>query len=132
MKYVHHQVTYVIDDEWLREAGALGFSANRACYPASVSPEFEGEVIQVPIASVEPLIERAQQRGVFCENEKSGESARQRVVRILRWFVSDAAVEPVIVEEVSGGPYQYRLVAGCHRFHCANAMGFVSVPAFLN
>lgn len=132
MKCSHHELSYEIDDEWLREAGALGFIASRKCYRAKVAPGSQGEVIQVCVSSVEPLIERARQRGVFCEDRDTGESARQRVVRILGWFVSDAEVEPVIVERVSGGPYEYRLVSGCHRFHCANAMMFSSVPAFLN
>lgn len=132
MKYTHHELSYEIDDEWLREAGALGFRVSRGCYRALVTPESQGEVVQVCIRSVEPLVERARQRGIFCENQETGESARQRVVRILRWFVSDAEVEPVIVEKVGGGEYEYRLLGGCHRFHCANAMGFASVPAFLN
>ena len=131
MKYIHHELSYEIDDAWLREAGALDFRAGRECYRALANPGLQGQVFQVCVGSVAPLIERAQQRGIFCENEKTGESARQRVVRILRRFVSDAEIEPVIVAKANGGVHEYHLLAGCHRFYCANAMGFRNVPAVL-
>lgn len=131
MEYTHHELSYEIDDEWLLEAGALKFQATHESYrTASVSPNM-GEVFQVLIGSVEPLVERARQRGIFCGNQDTRESARQRVVRILRWLVTDAEIEPVVVVKVSNGRFEYRLFEGCHRFHCANAMGFRSVPATL-
>ncbi|MGO9146427.1 MAG: hypothetical protein ACLQDF_08660 [Desulfomonilia bacterium] len=131
MKYKHHQIEYEIEDEWLVEAGAEHFTPSRDCYrPQSVSPT-RGEVFSVSIESVEPLIERARGCGIFCDDRGTGESAKQRVVRILQWFAADCEVEPVKVVKSKDPKYEYRLVEGCHRFHCANAMRFKSVPATL-
>jgi hypothetical protein len=129
MEYTHHELSYEIDDEWLQEAGAQNFRPERECYRSSPALESRGEVVEVLIGSVEPLTTRAHERGIFCANRKTGESARQRVVRILRLLVSDTEVEPVKVVRTSDGRYLYRLVEGCHRFHCANAMGFKKIPA---
>lgn len=131
MKYMHHELSYEIDDEWLQEAGAQNFRTESECYRASPVPESRGVVFQVHIGSVEPLTTRASQRGIFCADRNTGDSARQRVVRILRWFVSDAEVEPVKVVKASDARYGYRLIEGCHRFYCANALGFKRVPATL-
>lgn len=128
MKYRHHQLEYEIDDEWLAEAGAVGFRPNRECYSAA---PVDGEILIVPIASVEPLTERARLRGVFCDDRETGATAKERVIRLLRWFVADEAVEPVKAATSNDPDYRYMLVEGCHRFHCAHAVGFMSVPATL-
>lgn len=85
----------------------------------------------VQIESVEPLAERARLHGIFCDDRNSGEPAKERVVRILQWFRDDSEVEPVKVVRSKLASYEYKLVDGCHRFHCAHAMGFKSVPAVL-
>lgn len=126
MKYQHHHLMYEIDDEWLAEARADHFVANRDSYRPK---KIEKEVFFVPIDSVEPLTERKQRRGIFCDDSESGLTARQRVVSILSGFVADAEIEPVEVVRLECGDFKYRLAAGCHRFHCAHAVGFVSVPA---
>lgn len=126
MIYQHHQLSYEINNEWLVEAGALGFKASREFYRAK---PIDKEVLIVSIESVEPLTERARIRGIFCDDEAEGVSAKERVVRILRWFVADDEVEPVEIVESDCEGYKYKLVAGCHRFHCAHAVGFKSVPA---
>ncbi len=129
MKYKHHQLEYEIDDKWLVEAGVYDFKPNREHYRPQSAALVTGKVFIVAIDSVTPLMKRARLRGIFCDNRKTGESARQRVVRILRWFLSDHEVEPVKVVQSKNTEYQYKLVDGCHRFYCANAMGFKSVPA---
>jgi hypothetical protein len=131
MKYKHHQLEYEINDEWLHEAGAYDFNPIREHYCTS-SDSINGRVVLiVPIDSIEPLTERAHLRGIFCDDHKTGESARQRVVRILRWFLCEHEVEPVKVVHSLNKEYKYKLVEGCHRFYCANAIGFKSVPATL-
>lgn len=128
MKYRHHNLEYEIDDEWLAEAGAVGFRPNRDSYSAM---RVDGEILFIPIASVEPLTERARLKGIFCDDRETCATAKERVIRLLRWFVADEAVEPVKVVTSNNPGYKYKLVEGCHRFHCAHALGFVSVPATL-
>lgn len=128
MKYQHHQLTYEISDKWLAEADALDFKASRYCYRAKPTNK---EIFIIAIDSVEPLTERARVRGIFCDDKEGGASAKDRVVRILRWFVADDEVEPVEVVKSDSKGYKYKLVAGCHRFHCAHAVGFKCVPAII-
>lgn len=127
MKYKHHQLEYEIDDSWLAEAGVVGFKPKREHYLAK--PTDNAFLIQ--IESVEPLTERARLRGIFCNDRKSGESAKDRVVRILEWVREDCEIEPVKVVNSKLAEYEYKLAAGCHRFYCAHAMGFTSIPAVL-
>lgn len=130
MKYTHHKIEYEIDDEWLDEAGVRDLKPNRDCYRAkTVQPQTE--VFEVLIDSVEPLTERSRLRGFFCDDKETGDSAKKRVIRILRWFREDQEIEPVKVVKSKNPDYEYKLLEGCHRFHCANAMGFKSVPATL-
>lgn len=129
MKYLHHQLEYEIDDEWLAEAGVRDFKPSRDCYRASSKAASQGSVFTVPIDSVEPLRERAKLKGIFCDDNETGASAKQRVIQILCWFIADQEVEPVKVVISKNPNYKYKLVDGCHRFHCANAMGFKNVPA---
>lgn len=126
MKYQHYNLSYEIDDEWLAEAGALGFVASRESF--RTSPVHE-DLLLVALKAVEPLIIRATSIGIFCDDPETGATARERTVRILRWFVTDAEVEPIKVVPMEGCVYKYRVVAGCHRFYCAHAMGFKRIPA---
>lgn len=128
MKYQHHQLTYEINDDWLAEAGANAFAPSSECYRANPGIK---ELFLVSIDSVEPLTARAKSIGIFCNDKESGSTARERVVRILRWFVADSEVEPVRVVPLESGSYKYKLVAGCHRFYCAHAVGFKKVPAVI-
>jgi hypothetical protein len=129
MKYTHHQLEYAIDDKWLREAGVEDFKPSRESYRSQSAAPSDAQIFAVPITSVEPLTERSKQRGIFCDDKNTGESAKQRVLRILRWFLSDHEVEPVKVVKSKDPRYEFRLIEGCHRFYCANAMGFKAVPA---
>jgi hypothetical protein len=127
MKYTHHQLEYEIDDRWLVEASVVGFKPKRDHYCARSN----GDVFMVRIEIVEPMTERARLRGIFCDDRNSGASAKERVVRILQWLRDDCEVEPVKVVKSKLDEYEYKLVEGCHRFYCAHAMGFNSVPAVL-
>ena len=129
MKYRHHQLEYEIDDSWLAEAGVVDFTPNRDCYLSDYTVESMSKIFIVPVNSVAPCLERAKLKGVFCDDKDTGDSAKQRVIRILRWFLEDRAVEPVKVVISKDNQYQYKLVEGCHRFHCAVALGFKNVPA---
>jgi hypothetical protein len=127
MKCVHEQLAYEIDDEWIAEAGLSGFKPRADHYRTRP----DGDVFLVEITSVEPLLERATSRGIFCDDLKTGTTAKQRVIRILQWFRDDCEIEPVVVIRSVQPSFKYKLLAGCHRFHCANAVGFKWVPAVM-
>ena len=125
MKYAHHHLEYEIDDRWIVEAAVVSFKPKKDCYRSTAS---EG-VFSVRTQSVEPVTERAHSRGIFCDDRDSGETSRHRVIRILQWLRDDREISPVRVVKSKIEGYDYKLVEGCHRFHCAHAMGFQSVPA---
>ncbi len=85
----------------------------------------------VRIEDVAPLIERAKFKGIFCDSEDSGDTAKERVLRILHWFRENKPVEPVKVVRLESPSFKFKLVEGIHRFHCALAMGFEFVPAVI-
>lgn len=125
----HHQLEFEIDDCWLAEAKVLDFKPSQDCYIADYNSVAKNDVFTLSINCVEPSLERAKVRGVFCNDIGSGESAKQRVMRILLWLKSNHKIEPVRVVPSKSDIYQYKLVAGSHRFHCAIALGFKYVPA---
>jgi len=102
-----------------------GYRPSRTAYrwqPATL-PVFE-----VPIADVAPCW-RELSHSVFNDNPLEG-TARDRVVRILRAFRDDVALPPVeLVRAKPGSECVFELHHGAHRFYCAVAAGFISVPA---
>lgn len=129
MMCAHHQLNFEIDDSWLAEAGVDGFTPGDCMYIADQTNASESEIFEVAVSSVEPALERANTLGIFCEDRETGESAKTRVVRILSWFRDKRPVEPVKVVRSKNKQFNYKLVAGCHRFYCAVALGFEAVPA---
>jgi hypothetical protein len=127
MRYRHHQLEYEIDDSWLIEADVVGFQPWRDHYISQP----KDDIFLVQIEMVEPSTDRARLRGIFCNDRESGASAKERVVRILQWLRDDCEIEPVKVVRSKAPNFEYKLVAGCHRFHCAHAMGFKTIPAIL-
>lgn len=127
MKYQHHEVEFEIAEEWLVEAGVIDFVPNQDSYePAKNGSE---EIFVVRFEEVAPLIERSLRKGIFCDFQETGETAKQRVMRILVWLREDHPIEPVKVVHSQDPRFKFKLVEGCHRFHCALALGFKAVPA---
>jgi hypothetical protein len=129
MMYQHHQLEFEIDDMWLAEAKVLDFKPSQDSYLVNYAAVAKEDVFTISIDSVEPSLDRAKARGIFCDDINTGESAKQRVMRILIWLQSNHEIEPVKVVPSKSHVHKYKLVAGCHRFHCALALGFKSVPA---
>lgn len=125
----HHELEFELPDEWLAEAGLSDPMITRDCYLPDLEATCGKDMIKVPIDSVEPLIERAEGRGVFCDDDTTGETAKQRVLRILRRLKANQKLEPVKVVYSQSPGFNYKLTEGCHRFHCAVALGYNSVPA---
>jgi hypothetical protein len=125
----HHELEFELPDEWLTEAGLSDPIIARDCYLPDLEAACGQDVFNVPIDSIEPLIERAARKGVFCDDDATGETAKQRVLRILRKLKSDQKIEPVKVVRSQNPEFSYKLTAGSHRFYCAIALGCESVPA---
>lgn len=128
MKCSHGAMQFELPDQWWEEAGMEGFAPSRPAFRPDPTV-FPGlPVLEVAIADVEPA-DRQLSHGVFNDSPSAG-SARQRVVSILRGFRDGAAIPPVeLVRLAPGGPYEFRLYHGVHRFYCAVAVGFSAVAA---
>lgn len=131
MKYQHHQLEFEIDDSWLAEANMRDFVPPQECYVADQSRFPGSEILVARIGDVSPLIERARIKGIFCDSEDTGDTAKERVMRILHWLRENEPVEPVKVVRLENSAFKFKLVEGAHRFHCALAMGFEFVPAVI-
>ena len=98
-------------------------------YAAKSSQADGRSIFEVPIEDVR-AVRRNPGIGIFNDNEYS--TARERVVRILRGFVSGEKIRPVEVKcEPPESPYRYKLHHGAHRFYCSLAAGFSHVPAVI-
>jgi hypothetical protein len=87
--------------------------------------------LEVAIDDVQPLIRKAT-HGVFNDSGTGRWEgpARERVVRLLKWFRDDAPVEPVCVARLPArAADRLKLVHGPHRFYCAVAAGYSHNPA---
>lgn len=129
MKARHHDLEFDLPDEWLHEAKAYNFKPATDSYIPDEAQTAECEIFYVSFDDVEPLHQRAKHIGVFCKNQESGETARQRVVRILNWIVAESPIQPVKVVASNNNGFKFRLTEGCHRFHCALALGYKKIPA---
>ena len=127
MKIFHRNLEIELDDEWWTEAGMEGFVPQSKAYRVGLDAARAGAVFQIRADEVRP-VKRNPGVGIFNDNEEA--SAKSRVVSIFRGFVADAAIPPVeVIPESSGSAFNYKLVAGVHRFYCSLAAGFSHVPA---
>jgi len=120
----HLPCEFEIPDDWLVEAGALGFSPKRAAYRSVLS------AAAAPLTEVEPP-----PRLVGYPLSWRGLD-RTRFVRILNGMVTDAEIEPVPVVEMPfvdlvPSPYRLRVANGVHRFYASVAMGYSHLPVDL-
>ena len=60
---------------------------------------------------------------------------RTRMVSILQGFVAGEAIPPIdllvlpTLNDISGQPFKYRVLAGVHRFYASMAVGFEFLPS---
>jgi hypothetical protein len=108
-------------DEWWSAAGMSGFTPQEVAY-RSTAGVFPLDEIEPPFRL--PSIPR-DWRGF----------ERCRMVSILRGFVDDAEIPPIVVfpipplHDISGDPFKYRVADGFHRFYASLAAGFARIPA---
>ena len=127
MKLFHHNLEIDLDDTWWAEAKMEDFMPQSSAYRVDCNATKGRPVFEISINEVRP-VKRKPGVGIFNDSEEA--SARTRVVSILRGFVADEVIPPVeVVQEPSDSTYNYKLVAGAHRFYCSLAAGFSHVPA---
>lgn len=123
--YHHNQYIGELDDAWWVEAQMEGFALVKNAYRGDPNKAYGKEIFEIDLNDVKPVI----RENIFNDSEEFG-TAKSRVLRILRWFISDTPIEPVTIAlEPHGSDYRYKLVAGAHRFYCSMAAGFTHIPA---
>jgi hypothetical protein len=113
---------FEIPDAWLAEAGMQGFVPSASAFRSSA------EAVLVSLAVIEPPVR-------FSAYPKDWRGfSRERMIRVLKWFVTGAEIEAVPLlkvssaDEVTRPQFQYRLRDGYHRFYASVAAGFESLP----
>ena len=120
----HLPCEFEIPDDWLAEAGIVGFVPHHPCFRSS-----EGAML-VPLTQVEPPPR-------FATHPKDWRGFdRARFVSVLTGFVADEVITPVPVVqmpalELGHSPYAYRVLDGVHRFYASVAAGFTHLPVDL-
>ena len=113
---------FEIPDDWLTEAGAVGFIPTTAAYRSS------SDAILVPLAAIEPPY-----RVLAVAKDWRGFD-RSRFISVLKGIVTAAEIEPVPllelpVFEFAPTTYRFRVRNGFHRFYASIVAGFESLPA---
>jgi len=131
MNIVHADLEINLPDEWLREANMLHFAPKGSSYLVDSDAVRDRDIFEVCVGDVAP-VRRDPGVPIFNSDKDTGRTARDRVVSILRGFLSGAKLPPVeVVSLPDGQVHRYKLVAGTHRFYCSLAVGFSSVPAVI-
>jgi hypothetical protein len=118
----HYPCEFEIPDEWLAEAGAVGFEPAMRAYRSSV------QAVLVPLTDIEPPY-----RVVRIGKDWRGFD-RPRFISVLKGIVAAAEIEPVPLLELpvfEFGPttYRFRVRNGFHRFYATVALGFECLAA---
>jgi hypothetical protein len=112
---------FEIPDDWLSEAGVVGFKPNDPAYRSTAA------AMLVPLTEIEPVA-----RFVTHPKDFRGFD-RARLVRLLKGFVAGDEIEPAPAirlpdRDFCSAPYRYRVCNGFHRFHASIAVGFDMLP----
>jgi hypothetical protein len=127
MIFYHHDLNIELDDAWWAEAQMAGFVPLSRAYRVDVAGAKRQRIVEARIDEVGP-VRRNPGIGIFNKNDEM--TARERVLRILNGFRSNAAIPPIeLVDAPAGSPFRYKLTAGTHRLYCSLAAGFTHVPA---
>lgn len=120
-----------IPDDWLVEAGLIGFRPDREMY------RVDGEATAIPLAEIMPP-----QRGPAHMLDACG-FGRARMVKVLREIVAGDEIWPVLVDRLPAAdeagipaagttPYRYSVSHGYHRFYASIAAGFTHLPCVIS
>ena len=91
MQFSHNGIEYTLDDQWWAEAGMTGFVPSGRSFRAGASTFPDLVPFEVAIDDVQPL-NRKGSHGVFNDSEPGRQegTARERVLRILKWLRDDS------------------------------------------
>src|SRR5262249_7220585 len=120
----HDDLKIELDDTWWAEAGMERFKPYGPAY--LVDPTAIGSILTLRVTDVAPM-RRQLSHGVF--NDGETQTARERVLAILRDFCARKPLYPVEVIPQAGALHPFRLHHGVHRFYCSLIAGFTHVPA---
>ena len=127
MKVKKGEIIFELPDEWLDDAGLSSEPHGRTNYEYEDSKD----ISLVSISDISPVI-RGENVPIFNDGESDGvfKTARERAVSILKAIQFGATLPPVKVIDIKDdNKYKFKLVEGCHRFHCSIVAGFEKIPA---
>ena len=115
---------FEIPDDWLTEAGAVGFIPTTAAYRSS------SDAILVPLVAIEPPY-----RVLAVAKDWRGFD-RNRFISVLKGIVTAAEIEPVPllelpVFEFAPNTYRFRVRNGFHRFYASIVARFECLAAVI-
>lgn len=112
-------VEFEIPDAWWQKAGMLTFVRTASSHRSSPHPDHpDYPLTVVSIDQIKPIHRNP---GIILD---SGGFGQDRMIEILKGFVSDDAVPPIKVSLLDDPRYAYRVYDGAHRFHASVAAGF--------
>lgn len=117
----HYPCHFEIPDDWLAEAGVIGFTPTTAAFASTPN------AMVVPLTQIEPPV-----RFHSTPKDHAGFD-RSRLVHHLRRFVAGEIVDPVPmlelpVYEYCAAPFRFRVCDGVHRFYGSIAARFSHLP----
>jgi len=129
MKFHHHNLEFEISDSLLTKGSVFGFKPKNKSYLVDFESVSDNtKVISLSYNDFEPLYHRQKAKGIFCDDVLT---ADERVLRIIKWLVSDHKIEPIEYSLSEHPNYKYKLEDGCHRFHVSLALGFTEIPSIM-
>ena len=116
----HYPCEFEIPDDWLREAGVIGF------VPMTTSYHSTAGTMLIPLTEIEPVprLVKKDFRGFDPD----------RLIQLLRGFVSSDKIEPVPLSELPllefpATPHRFRVRDGFHQLYASIAVGYECLPA---
>ena len=103
-----------IPDDWWTQSGMYQFARYTRAYPTT----YLTEVMVIPISEIKPIV-----------RTREPPFDEQRMLEILRGFVRQSPIPPIIVEKKSSiEEFRYELLNGFHRYYASRAAGFDMIP----
>lgn len=124
----HHGLNAELPDEWWITTGMLNFVRSSAAYRCDQASVGNRRVCLIRITDIGQA-RRTPGVPVFNDSSEEGIPAIERVQRILRGFVQNAALPPIELSRQPGLYPFFCLINGLHRLYCSLAAGYTHIPA---
>lgn len=127
MEFNAYGISFTVPDEWIYESDFIYYSSKSLHY------EYDNtkDIFLIDISTIYPHI-RNVDVPIFnnCTFGDLNKSAKERTISILSAIKSRIPLPPVeVVDLHNNDNYKYKLINGCHRFHCSIIAGFHKIPA---